>query len=431
MTEAMRGMFHSKTIAAMPLPYLNIFRRIINRLSVVYQEPAERYLLVESEQGKTVENPHNERYQELLTGSNINAASKMWNRYAKAFDTCYVRPVYRGEGTDEARIEYDVFAPHQLKVVAKTEDYLQPERVEFTVTSGSEEETEIWTATEHSIVNEDRRPIPGRNPWNGVNRYGILPFFPVRLRVSNEDHWGEGDTQLADINEKINVLLANTNYNTLMQTHGQLYAVNFELPENYRVGPDAVIAIDKIQTGDVMPSVGYIHPDPAIEVALKQIDWMVKTSAMQRGLPASSVSIDETAQSGAAKAIDNQELQELRADDIELLRPAEKSLYKITRTIWNFHRPNEKIGDEGVFGIDFKLPDVGQSPEDERKEKDWKYGYGLWTPIDDMADEDEGISREQAETIIQENLAKKAELFPQPKQLQDEPDNGDTGEAQL
>lgn len=428
MQEMMKGVFKDSTIARMPFPYLNIFRRIIHRLSVVYQEPAERYLLIESENGSTADNSHNERYQELLEGSNINAASKQWNRQAKAFDTCYVQPAWR-----EDHVEYDVFAPHQLKVTVREDNYLLPARIEYDVAGGEENETVIWTETEHWILNEDRQPIPKRNPWGGKNRYGVLPFFPVRLRVS-EDHWGEGDSQLADINEKINVLLANTYYNAILQTHGQLYGINFDLKDELRLGPDSIIAVDGVREGEIMPSIGYIKPDAAIDVALKQIDWMTKTAAMMRGLPASSVSIDEQAQSGAAKTIDNQELQELRADDIEMLRPAEKSIFQITKVVWNFHMPSSRIGDEARFGVDFNLPQVGQAPEDKRKEKDWKYGYGLWTPVDDMADEDEGISREQAEQMIAENIATKARLFPAPDMtpkddMEDMPDDANAGEV--
>jgi hypothetical protein len=278
-----------------------------------------------------------------------------------------------------------------------------------------------------------------RNPWKGKNLYGVIPFYPVRLRTP-EQHWGEGDTQLADINEKINVLMASTNYNTIFQTHSQLVTVNFGLKEGeeLRIGPDAVMSVEDAKSGDVAPTAFYIKPDAAISDALKVIDWMTKTAAMMRGLPASSVSIDETAQSGAAKMIDNIELAEIREDDVEMLRPAEKAIYAITRTVWNFNNPGELIDESAEFGVDFQTMKAGLDPETEWKVKAEKYRYGLWTPVDDMKDEDEGISAEDAEQMIADNLAIKARLTSAnvPKQLQTdmEPDNmdeedGDTGKV--
>lgn len=405
MSDAMGGVFKPETISRMPLPYLNIFRRIIERLAVVYQEPAERYLL--AGENPTKENPSNDAYQLLLEGSNINAASKAWNRYAKAFDTAYVAPAFR---TDH--LEYDVFAPHQLTVTPRQDDFLTPARLEYTQVSGDYEERVIWTDEAHWIVNADGVPIAGRNPWNGVNRYGLIPFVPLRLR-DIEDHWGDGDEQLADVNEKINVLLASTYYNCIMQTHSQLVTVNFGLKDGaqLRLGPDSVMNIENVLEGEVMPKAEYIKPDPAIDSALKMIDWMVKTAAMMRGLPASSVSLETVAQSGAAKSIDNQELYELRADDIERLRPFEKRLFKTSATVWNFHRPEKIAVDAVQFAVDFEMPDASMSALDEATVQDKDFALGLWTPVDELTDEDEGISRDDAKRIWLDNLALKAEYM--------------------
>lgn len=409
--EVMAVSFKPDTIRRMMLPYFNIVRRIINRICVAYKLPAERYIVVAGsvEADGFKPNPEDERaqeaYQELLEGSNINAQSKLWHRLAKLLDTVYVQPVWR-----EDHIEYDVYAPHQLTVVEDEDNFLLPSRISYEITKpdGSTREI-IWSEDEHWVLNGDGKIVEGENEWNGANRYGVIPLVPLRLREV-ENHWGEGDTQLMDINEKVNVLLASGYYNAIMQAHGQAVAINMNLKGEIVIGPDTVIQADNAQ-GDQPASFSYVNPNPAIEPVMKKIDWMLKTAAMMRGLPASSVSIEVDATSGAAKAIDNWELLEIRQDDLEFLRPFEKRLFDVSRIVWNFHqKANLKISENAVFGIDFVEPKVPVTEIEELKAKEVKLKLGLWTPVDDMIDEDEGIDKDRALQMVREKLEIRNEL---------------------
>jgi hypothetical protein len=100
---------------------------------------------------------------------------------------------------------------------------------------------------------------------------------------------------------------------------------------------------------------------------------------------------------------------ELRADDIEYLRPFEKKLFEVSRTIWNYHS-KEDIDTEAVFGIDFPEPRAPVEELQELEAKQIKYKMGLWNPVDDMVDEDEGIDEKKAIEIIKHNLDLRKEL---------------------
>lgn len=409
--EAMLVSFKPETIKRMMLPYFNIVRRIVNRICVAYKLPAERYIVVGGEiSGDTfvpdaTDEKAQESYQELLEGSNINAQSKLWHRLAKLLDTVYVQPVWR-----EDHIEYDVYAPHQLTVLEDEDNYLLPARVSYEITKpdGSIREI-VWTEDVHWVYDSDGVAVQGENEWGGVNRYRVIPLVPLRLREV-ENHWGEGDTQLMDINEKVNVLLASGYYNAIMQAHGQAVAINMNIKGEIVVGPDSVIQADNAQ-GDQPASFTYVNPNPAIEPVMKKIDWMLKTAAMMRGLPASSVSIEVDATSGAAKAIDNWELLEIRQDDLEFLRPFEKRLFEVSRIVWNFHQKSDlKIPDESTFGVDFVEPKTPTTEIEELKAKEIKLKLGLWTPVDDVIDEDEGIDKERALELVREKLEIRNEL---------------------
>ena len=409
--EAMAVTFKPDTIERMMLPYFNIVRRIVNRICVAYKLPAERYVIVGGEfQGEEFvpdegDQKSQDGYQELLEGSNINAQAKLWHRLAKFLDTAYVQPVWR-----EDHIEYDVFAPHQLRVEESKDNFLLPEEVRYEISKpdGSIREI-VWSEKEHWVLDADGKPVSGENEWGGVNKYGVLPLIPLRLREV-ENHWGEGDTQLVDMNEKINVLLASGYYNAIMQVHGQAVAINMNIKGELSIGPDTVIQADNV-AGEQAASFTYVNPNPAITEVMNKIDWMLKTTAMMRGLPAASVSIDVDAQSGAAKAIDNWELLEIRQDDLEFLRPFEKTLFDVSRAVWNFHvEPGRRIAEDATFGIDFIEPRAPVSEVDELKAKEVKLKLGLWTPVDDMIDEDEGIDKERALELVREKLEIRNEL---------------------
>ena len=407
MLRSMRRTFSKEVLQQMFLPYFNITTRIINRICLAYKIPPERYIVIphtESGEPEPGAQKSQDNYQRLLDSSNISAKAKEWHRLAKLGDTCYVQVVWR-----EDHLDYEVFFPHQLTVVEDPMNYLIPLEVEYKQENAGKTKRVYWSATEHYILDEDDKIIPDENPWNGKNRYGILPMIPLRLREV-ENHWGEGDSQLVDGNEKVNILYVSSFDNALMQAHGQMVGINTKLKSKLDLGPRRLVQIDNLP-GEAQADLKSIHPEPAIEACMAKIDWMIRTLAVNHGLPAASVSIDVKAESGAAKAIDNWELFEIREDDLPYLRAFEKDLFKISRAVWNLHVPSvDKIDEKAVFGIDFIKPEAPMSRDEEAKWKDWMLDHGLWTPVDDVIDEDEGIDRDTAISLIRANLEIRNEL---------------------
>jgi hypothetical protein len=184
----------------------------------------------------------------------------------------------------------------------------------------------------------------------------------------------------------------------------------------------------------VAPDFKFVQPAPATEECMKQIDWMVKTAAMMRGLPAESVSVETKAQSGTAKTVDNWELMELRKDDMEWLRRFEKQLFDVSRVVWNFHNPGKKISESAQFGIDFEIPEAPVAEKDDIAVKQEKMKLGLWTPVDDVIDEAEGIDEDTAKALIVKNIETLRELGlkqEQPTALADDQAGLGTGGANV
>lgn len=407
--QSLARTFSDDDIAEFQIPFINIFQRIINRLSLVYSEPAERYLHVDKEEsvvdGKTIKIGDKRQaaqadiYQALLQESNINVAIKRAHRYSKAMDTVHVMPVWR-----DGHVEYDIFPSHLLTVQESADNYLKASAAMYRQVTGDAFEYVYWDAEKTVRISRDGKPIEEKE-----NIYGVFPFVVLRMRET-ENYWGEGDTQLVDVNEKINVLLVNTFDNAIMQAHGQPFAINLGSEGTLKTGPRHIIEANNVRSDMVAPSFQFVQPQPAIAEVTMLIDWMVKTVCVQRGLPSFSVSTDVSAQSGAAKSIDSQELYEMRKDDIEILRGFEKQLYETTRVVWNTHNPDQQISEDMQFCIDFEEPGAPESEKDRWAVNLMKLQVGAWSPIEEFVDEDEGVDEAAALKIVRDNLAIRNEL---------------------
>jgi len=196
----------------------------------------------------------------------------------------------------------------------------------------------------------------------------------------------------------------------IMQSHGQAFGVNLGLNGNLKTGPRHIIEVNNVQTDQQSPSFSFVQPDPSTAEAMEFIDWLIKEACIQRGLPPFSVSTENKAESGAAKAIDNMELLEIRQDDIENLKEFEHKLYEITRTVWNYHNPGKKLDEKMRFAVEFETQEVKPSELETLNANKLKLAMGLWTPIEEFVDEDNGVDEEKAMQIVKKNLAIRNEL---------------------
>ncbi len=411
LTIAMGKTFAQETIDEMQLLWYNITRRVIDRLCLAYKLPAERHIVVpKTPKGEKLEPDSGaqlsaDNYQELLNLSNVNAQAKRWHRLSKLCDTVYVGVVWRVD-----HVEYDIYPPHLIFAQESDKNFLEPDLVAFKKVRRLEDGatqlvTIAWSQDKHWIQTSDDKAqaIEGSDLPDGTNPYGLLPYAPLRMREI-ENHWGEGDTQLVEANEQINVILTAGQDNVIMQSHGQAVAINMGLSSKIQTGPKHIIQVEKANAEYHAPSFEFKHPEPATKELMEWVDWVLKRTAVDHGLPPTSVSLEERAQSGAAKAMDNWEMIEMRQDDIEILRPFEKRLFDISVAVWNYHNPQKRIDPKSIFGIDFQEIELPQPEKDVLDNKAKKLQMGLWTPVDDVIDEDEGVDKNAALQIIQENL---------------------------
>ncbi len=329
----------------------------------------------------------------------------MCYRFAKLSDVCHIRVVWRNE-----RIEYDIIPSHLITVKEKPDDYTQPEAILMRFIkadkNGEDKLTYMYMDENETILMNDQGMFKESTP----NEYKILTVLPMRIRET-ENYFGEGDSSLVDINEKIIVALVNAFDNMIMQSHGQPFGVNLGLEAgSLKTGPKHMIEVNKVMSDMATPTFEFVQPNPSTKEAMEFIDWMIKEACIQRGLPPFSVSTDTVATSGASKIMDNLELMEIRQDDIEILKEFEHKLYEITRAVWNFHNPSRKLDEKMRFAVEFEEQTAETTELEELNAKKIKLAMGLWTPVEDFTDPDNGVDETMALDIVKQNLAIRNEL---------------------
>jgi hypothetical protein len=397
---ALARTFTSEDIAEFQMLYLPVLKRIIDKLCIVYKSGVWRTL---DSEGAT------EKLDELYENSDIQTKQRYWYRMSKLFDTVLVRPVVR-EVDGEQKLSYEVYTPNKVTVVPNGDDFTSPSVVAYQeqvkVNGKNQLQTVFWTKDEHFITDEDGNKKTMEGNEEGKNPYGVLPFEVLRMRET-EDFWGDGQTVLANVEEKVDVLLIQMMDLLVMQTHGQPVFSNARIEGEVQTGPKhplSLVPFDPAQG----TSFSFVSPDAKIADVQAAIDWILTKTATMYGLSRSAESGESQAASGYAKLLDNWDMMEQRAEDIEILKDFEKRLYYKTAIVCNYDM-NAGLPEVG-FGIEFDEYDYPIDPSVDLQVKKEKMELGLWSPIDDIMEQDSSLTEEEAMEVLRKNLAVRDEI---------------------
>ena len=155
-------------------------------------------------------------------------------------------------------------------------------------------------------------------------------------------------------------------------------------------GPGAFVGLPA--GGDI----GYVSPDAPIEEIIKTVDYLAKQAAITNGLPATVMSTEPTEQSGVARIVGNQELEEMRSDDIALFTEYERKLFDVFRVVWNTHNTMRKLSDTAVFQVDFYDPKPVTTAAEQVQNWERLLGMGLLSPVDILLERNPDLTRDEA-----------------------------------
>ena len=344
----------SKSIAErIPIGNVNITKRIIDRISMVYMV-----------------SPQRDYTKPDVVDFFIDKDFKLQRleRMTNLLDSVLLKPTWRN-----GVIEYDII--HDFEPMFG-DDPLKPIGFTYPLSARSEvldttpELFAYWDEENTFVYNKDGKVQDNPDNPDHINPYGILPF--VECWREGKPEYAYLDTEpsndLISTNFAINVAETNKNANVHYQSFGYLFANGSQIDKN-----SLEIGQDKIHYLGVDGTMNIVAPPNSVPALSSAIQDSYRLLAKTYHL-SDSFTEGTTAESGVALRLRNQELQDERKSDVVRWRDIEYKLFDVEKIILL----NEEMTDAGELeNIDYGESVEVLSPEEQRAKWDWELSKGL------------------------------------------------------
>lgn len=348
-----QDLFSLKLQNSIPIANINITKRIIDRISMVYMvDPVREY---------TKEDIADFFYQK-------NHKLQRLERYTNLLDAVLMKPVWRS-----GRMEYDIihnFEPHFDEDPMKPIAFTYPLSIRSEVLDDTPTMYAYWDKDTHFIYDENGKIQQNPDNPDNINFYGILPF--VECFRDGKPEYAYFDTDplldLISTNHLINVSETNKMANVHFQSFGYLYANGSQIDKE-----DIDIGQDKIMYLGVDGALNVVSPPNSIPALSSAIQDSYKMLTQNYHLP-SNFAEGTVAESGVALRLRNQELNDERKADVARWRNVEKDLFDVEKVIL-LHEMGMDAGD--LLSIDFTESTDVMSAQEQREQWEWELSHGL------------------------------------------------------
>ena len=377
-TEYTSEYFSQSTLDKVVTGNINITKRIIDRISLVYMTP-----------------PIRTYSREDITDYFVHKDLKLQRleRMTNLLDAVLLKPCWRIKEDGTGCIEYDIITDYEPIF---EDDPLKPSAIVYpitmkaTVLDATPEQFVYWD-NEHTFVFDKNGKIytEDDNP-DMINPYGKLPF--VECFKEGKPEFSYLDTNasndLISTNLAINVAETNKNANVMFQSFGYLFV------NGSGIDPDEmVVGQDKINFLGVDGSISIVSPPNAIPALDESIQSSYKMLSQNYHLPISFVE-GTTAASGVALKMRNIELTDDRKSDVTRWRNTEMELFDLERLIIAVEI-GQDAGD--LEDVDFSESVEILSDKEQREKWDWELSHGLIDKADILMQQNPDLTREEAE----------------------------------
>ena len=378
--EYVKHYFALDAFSDLPPYKINITRKFIDKMSRVYNLAPKRKLT-----------SNQERYLELTRNKNIKMkhVEKMTNLLGTiALQISFEekdgknilehRPVYY---FDAHFTEIDPYNPiaitYPTLIPTGDIDYSEPMIFEY------------WDASVHLKYDTD-----GNILMEEPNPYGVLPFIFPREMEQIDDFICEGATDIANINEQVNITLFNTQYGLHLQMVGQMFATGVYADQPIqRVGPDTIINLPEGGT------FGIATPKGNFRDAIEFIKFQMELAAQSRHMHVTFDSSADRPSSGVALKIkDFEHISDYR-DDIEKFRVLEHDIYKLERVIADYNG----IALPETFSIEYEELDYPLGVQEQIQKEQFELSQGFVISAELLQKRKGDITIQEAEDIISKN----------------------------
>ena len=360
-----KGYFSDSLNKQIPCPNINITKRIIDRISLVYMKSPLREYSNES----TIDYFHQKDFK-------MQRAERLCN----LLECILLKPTWRNE-----RIEYDIirdweplFDSDPLNPYGIT----YPLQVRSSVMDTTAELWAYWDLENHFIYEKGTgKKIVDDGNMDMINPYSILPFVDCYRDGKPEASYYDTDASpdLIATNESVNVAEFNKNANIMFQSFGFGYITGSNIEkEKLDIGQDkwSFLGHDGV--------LNMVSPPNSVPALVDSVESSYKMLAQNYHLSISFVD-GTSAESGVALRLRNQELMDSRRSDVERWKQIEKKLFEVEERIIAI----EQGRDAGfLLGIDYEESTEILSDEEQRAKWDWELSNGLIDKADILMQQD-------------------------------------------
>ena len=375
--------FSQNLLSKIPVANVNITKRIIDRISLVYMKPPKREY-------------SNENFPALLHEKDfkMQRAERMTN----LLEHILMKPTWRN-----GVLDYDIimdfeamFGEDPLRPIG----YTYPLSIKASVMDDTPELTAYWD-NEHTFVFDNNGKIQDDpdNPEH-INPYGVLPF--VECFRNGRPEYSYIDTSPAmdciATNLEVNVSETNSNANTMFQSFGYMYVNGSQVEKD-----TLEVGQDKISFLGIDGTMNIVSPPNTVDALASSIEHSYKLLAQNYHLNISFVE-GPTAQSGVALKLRNTELQDSRISDIIRWKGVEQKIFELESIILGVEAG---INGGELLKVDYEEQEEILSSEERRAKWDWELSHGIIDVADVLMqkDADRFPDRETAQAYLDERVA--------------------------
>ena len=393
--------FDSSLFDKVPSANVNVTKRIIDRVSLVYMKPPKRTYSKE-------ETPMLFHHKDFK----LQRAERMCN----LLDAILIKPCMRFNDKNEMQIEYDIIFDYEPIF---GEDPLTPEAIVYPIASRDsvlDDTPELYVYWDkentYTFDNNGKIYTDEMNP-DMINPYGVLPFVECWRDGKPESSYLDTDasTDLIQTNTLINVAETNKNANIMFQSFGYIY-VNGSMIEkdDLEVGPDKISFLGADGT------MSLVSPPNTVESITSAVTTAYKMLAQNYHIDISFVE-GTTASSGVALKLRGIELQDHRIADVIKWREVEKELFELERLMIAVDMGKD-AGD--LEQVDFEESMEVLSDQEQRDKWEWELANGLIDRADILMqkDPDRCPDRDSAEDYLFERSS--ADLADDDEEVEEE-----------
>ena len=379
--------FSESTLSKVPVGNVNITKRVIDRVSLVYMTPPIR----------TYTNEDTPDYF-LEKDLKLQRLERMCN----LLDGVLLKPCWRIKDDGTGCIEYDLIMDYEPLFDT---DPLKPYAIVYpiaqkaSVLDTTPEQFVYWDAENTFVFDSLGKKYTSDDNPDMVNPYGVLPFIECFRDGKPETDYLDTNASidLIKTNLAINVAETNKNANIMFQSFGYLFVNGAGIDKD-----TMQIGQDKINYLGVDGAISIVSPPNAVPALDSSIQSSYKMLAQNYGLPTSFVE-GTSAASGVALKMRNLELTDNRKSDVVRWRDIEYKLFELERLMVAVEQGRD-TGD--LEDVDFSESVDVLSDQEQRDKWEWELGKGLIDLADVLMQQNPDLDRAEAESYLEERTKK-------------------------